>query len=280
MEVPMSREDASGAVSRRREGPDRLAGIGLSEGQRVQAGEFDQPVHELRRLFSELFGTFLLVLAAAGAEVVDKASGGAVGRPAAVAAPGLTVMAVILFMGANSGAHINPAVTLAFALRRDFQWWRVPGYLVAQLVGGVLAAVVLRLTFGTAGHLGTTRPEYGFSIWQALVIETVLTLGLVSTILGAASGAQNIGPLSALAVGAYIVLAGLWASPVSGASMNPARSLGPALVTGELSSVWIYIVGPLAGMLLAVGAARILRGAGGGRTARNAAQGKGSPRDT
>jgi aquaporin Z len=254
---------------------NHLAGLGLSVAQRSQVGEFKNAGHELRRLFSELFGTFLLVLAAAGADIIDTATGGSVGRAAAVTAPGLTVMAIILFMGTNSGAHLNPVVTLAFALRRDFPWRRVPGYIVAQLAGATAAATVLRLTFGLTDHLGGTHPSHGFTPGQALVVEALLTLGLVSTILGAASGAQNIGPLSALAVGAYIVLAGLWASPVSGASMNPARSLGPALIAGDYCSLWIYVLGPVAGMLLAVAAAYVLRGPGGGRTASEAAQGNG-----
>ncbi|WP_211881870.1 MIP/aquaporin family protein [Pseudarthrobacter albicanus] len=253
---------------------DDLAGLGLSGAQRSQAGQFNDPVHEFRRLFSELFGTFLLVLAAAGADVIDAATGGSVGRAAAVTAPGLTVMAVILFMGTNSGAHLNPVVTLAFALRRDFPWRRVPGYILAQLLGASAAATILWLTFGLQNQSGGNHPAHGFMPGQALIIETLLTLGLVSTILGASSGAQNIGPLSALAVGAYVVLAGLWASPVSGASMNPARSFGPALVAGQYDSLWIYILGPVTGMLMAVAAAYLLRGPGGGRTAADAAQGK------
>lgn len=251
-----------------------LAGLGLPAAQRSQVGEFRNPAHELSRIFSELFGTFLLVLAGAGADVVDAATGGSVGRPAAVTAPGLTVMAVILFMGTNSGAHLNPVVTVAFALRRDFPWHRVPGYILGQLAGATLAAGVLLLTFGFQDHLGGNSPSHGFTPVQALIVETLLTLGLVSTILGAASGAQNIGPLSALAAGAYIVLAGLWGGPVSGASMNPARSAGPALVGGNYDSLWIYVLGPVAGMLLAVALAYLLRGPGGDPTASKAAQGK------
>jgi aquaporin Z len=190
--------------------------------QRVAA--FRDPSQEWRRLFSELFGTFLLVSAAAGGGVVAALSHGAVSRSAEVAAPGLTVMAVILFMGKISGAHLNPVVSLAFAMRGDFPWLRVPGYVVAQLVGATLACVFLLAVLGNAGAIGATQPGPGISAWQALLIEALLTLGLVSTILGTASAAQNVGPLSALAVGAYIVLAGLWASPISGASMNPPTS--------------------------------------------------------
>jgi aquaporin Z len=166
-------------------------------------------------------------LAGAGASVVDALGHGAVGRTASVAAPGLMVMAVILFMGAVSGAHLNPAVTLAFSLRRDFPWRRVPRYLLAQLAGATLACLFLWAVYGKVGALGATEPGAGISDWQALLTEFALTVGLVSTILGTASQAQNVGRLSAVAVGGYIILAGLWSSPVSGASMNPARSFGP-----------------------------------------------------
>jgi aquaporin Z len=222
--------------------------------------ELDHPLTEARRLFAETFGTFLLVLVAAGAPVVDATSHGAIGRSAAVAAPGLMVMAMILFMGAVSGAHLNPAVTLAFGLRGNFLWRRVPGYIVAQLVGATLACLFLWAVLGKVGSLGATVPGPGLADWQALLIELVLTLGLVSTILGTASRAQNVGPLSAVAVGGYIILAGLWASPVSGASMNPARSFGPAAALPDFSHFWIYVVGPLLGAALAVAFAYVLRG--------------------
>ena len=223
--------------------------------------DFDEPRLEWRRLFSEIFGTFLLVLVAAGAGVVTARTHGAISRPAAVAAPGLMVMAIILFMGAVSGAHLNPAVTLAFALRRDFPWSRVPGYVIAQAIGAAGACLFLWAVLGKAGSLGATEP--GIADWKAMLIELVLTVGLVSTVLGTASRAQNVGPLSAVAVGGYVVLAGLWSSPLSGASMNPVRSLAPDLVLGRFDHFWIYVVGPFAGAILAVGIAFVLRGPGG-----------------
>jgi len=229
--------------------------------------------HALRRLFSEVLGTFLLVLAGAGAGVVNAVSGGAIGRPAEVVVPGLTVMAVILFMGAVGGAHLNPVVSIAFALRHDFPWRRVPGYILAQLLGATLACLFLWAMFGRAGALGATEPGAGVTDVQAMLIEVVLTVGLVSTILGTASRAQNVGPLSAIAVGGYIALAGLWSSPVSGASMNPARSFAPDLVLANFSHYWAYLVGPAAGALIAVAFAVILRGRGGDDAAIRAAQG-------
>lgn len=234
--------------------------------------DFDNPALEWRRLFSEALGTFLLVLVGAGGGVVNAVSNGAISRSAAVTAPGLMVLAIILFMGAVSGAHLNPAVSIAFAARGDFPWRRVPGYIIAQLLGSTIACLLLWALFGKVGMLGATLPGPGISDWQAMFVELLLTAGLVSTILGTASGAQNLGPISAFGVGAYIILAGLWSSPISGASMNPARSFGPALVLGDFSHYWVYVVGPIVGGLLAVGIAYILRGRG-DASGRLAAQG-------
>jgi aquaporin Z len=233
--------------------------------------DFDDPRREWRRLFSELLGTFALVLAAAGGGLLH--AKGQISLPAAVVAPGLTVMAIILFMGAVSGAHLNPAVSLAFALRGDFPWKRVPGYIVIQLIGATLACLFLRLIFGNIEHLGATLPGAGYKNWQALLMEIVLTALLVSVILGTASAAQNVGAIAALGVGGYIALAGLWAAPVSGVSMNPARSFGPALVSGDWTSYWVYVAGPVAGALIAVGFAMVLRGRGGDVISRAAGSG-------
>jgi aquaporin Z len=230
--------------------------------------------YEGRRLFSELLGTFFLVLVAVGGGMVSARFGGnAVPYAAKVVAPALMVAAIILFMGTVSGAHLNPAVSIAFALRGDFPWKRVPAYIVAQFLGAILATLLLWALIGKQGSAGLTLPGPGISTTTAMLWELVLTTGLVSVILGTASGAQQIGPLAALGVGSYIALAGLWGSPVSGASMNPARSLGPALVLTDWTSWWAYLVGPLAGGAIAVGFAFILRGRGGGRSGVSAAQG-------
>ncbi len=235
--------------------------------------EFDDPSLEWRRLFSELLGTFFLVLVGAGGAVVNAESHGAISRTAAVTGPGLMVLAIILFMGAISGAHLNPAVTFAFWLRGDFPLKRVPGYIVVQLIAASLACLFLRAVFGRVGELGATLPGPGIHDWQAMLIELVLTVGLVSTILGTASRAQNVGPLAAVAVGGYIILAGLWSSPISGASMNPARSFGPDLALGDFSSYWVYLAGPFAGAAIAVGFAYVLRGRGGDEGGLAAARG-------
>jgi aquaporin Z len=230
--------------------------------------------YEGRRLFSELLGTFFLVLVAVGGGMVNARFGGqAVPYGARVVAPALMVMAIILFMGTVSGAHLNPAVSIAFAARGDFPWKRVPAYIVTQFLGAILATLLLWALIGKQGSAGLTLPGSGISTTTAMLWELVLTTGLVSVILGTASGAQAIGPLAALGVGGYIALAGLWGSPVSGASMNPARSLGPALVLGNWTSWWAYLVGPIVGGIVAVGFAYVLRGRGGGRSGAAAAQG-------
>jgi aquaporin Z len=235
--------------------------------------DFQDSSQEWRRLFSELMGTFFLVLVAAGGGMMGQAFPGTISRTAAVVAPGLMVMAIILFMGKVSGAHLNPAVSIAFALRRDFPWWRVPGYVVVQLGGAVLAAWFLQAVVHVSATFGSNSPATHFSSADALTMEIVLTFGLVSVILGTASGAQNIGIIGALGVGAYIALAGLWGSPISGASMNPARTFGPDAVGANFHAYWVYVAGPLAGAVIAVGAAFILRGRGGGRAGSGAAQG-------
>jgi aquaporin Z len=238
------------------------------------AQNFDDPHQEWRRLFSELLGTFFLVLVAAGGGMMGHAFPNTISRTAAVVAPALMVMAIILFMGKVSGAHLNPAVSIAFWLRGDFPWRRVPGYVVVQLGGAALAAWFLQAVIHVSAVYGSNYPAAGFAARDAFLMEAVLTFGLVSVILGTASGAQNLGVLGALGVGGYIALAGLWGSPISGASMNPARTFGPNLVGADFSQYWVYVAGPLAGASVAVGVAFILRGAGGGRAGSTAAQGE------
>jgi aquaporin Z len=196
-----------------------------------------------------------------------------ISRTAAVTAPALMVMAVILFMGKVSGAHLNPAVSIAFALRGNFPAWRVPGYIVVQLAGASLAALFLQHVVNVSAVFGSNYPAPNYSSWSAFWMEFILTFGLVSVILGTASGAQNIGVVGAFGVGGYIALAGLWGSPISGASMNPARTFGPDLVGADFSHYWIYVAGPIAGAVLAVIGAFVLRGPGGGKAGSGAAQG-------
>src|SRR6478609_8594513 len=172
--------------------------------------DFQDSSQEWRRLVSELLGTFFLVLVAAGGGMMSQAFPGTISRQAAVVAPGLMVMAIILFMGKVSGAHLNPAVSIAFSLRGDFPWRRVPGYVIVQLGGAALACWFLQAVVHVSAIYGSNYPASGFSAGDAFWMEAVLTFGLVSVILGTASGAQNVGVIGALGVGAYIALAGLW----------------------------------------------------------------------
>ncbi len=235
--------------------------------------DFKDPHQEWRRLFSEVLGTFFLVLVATGGGMMSHAFPDTISRQAAVVAPGLMVLAVILFMGKISGAHLNPAVSVAFALRRDFPWRRVPGYVVAQLAGATLACLFLRAVINVSASYGSNYPAHGYSNWAAFWMELILTTGLVSVILGTASGAQNVGIIGAFGVGSYIALAGLWGSPISGTSMNPARTFGPDLVGNDWTAYWVYVAGPLAGAVVAVALAFVLRGRGGGQSGSGAAQG-------
>ena len=222
--------------------------------------DFLDPRLEWRRVFAEMWGTFLLVMVAAGHMIVASFTDSPAVQGMAVVAPGLMVMAIIYFMGDVSGAHLNPAVTFAFAVRRNFPWRRVPAYLAAQVVGGIAAAIFLRAMFGGIGSLGATVPGHGVGAGKALALEIVLTAGLVNTILGTASGARNVGANGAIAVGGYIALSALWAEPISGASMNPVRSFAPDLVRGDFGTTWVYLAGPAAGALIGVFFEWILKG--------------------
>jgi aquaporin Z len=180
-------------------------------------------------------------------------------------------------MHAVSGAHLDPAVSIAFAARGDFPRRRVPGYVIVQRLGAALACLSLCAVLGKIGMLGATEPGHGISDTQAMLMELILTVGLVSTILGTASGAQNVGVFGALGVGGHIILAGLWSGPVSGASMKPARSFGPDMALLDFHNNWPYVVGPIAGALIAVGFAYVLRGAGGAESGTAASQGRIGP---
>ena len=208
---------------------------------------------------AEMWGTFLLVLVACGGVVVSKLDP-SVSLGLQVAAPGIMVMAAIYFMGTVSGAHLNPGVTVAFALRSHFPWKKVPTYMLAQMAGGIIAALFLKGMFGETGDIGATVPKLSLTPLQALLIEIILTTGLVNTILGTASGGRNIGHNAAIAIGGYIVLAGFWAGPLTGASMNAVRSLAPDIVRGNFQTSWIYICGPFIGAFIAVGFEWILKG--------------------
>jgi aquaporin Z len=215
---------------------------------------------EGRRLVAEFWGTLLLTLVATAAATMHKLQPDEVSAAAAAIAPGAMVLAVIYFMGSVSGAHINPAITFAFALRRNFPWIRVPGYIAVQLLGAAAGAALVAVILGSDGSLGATSPAPNISSWKAVGIELLLTTVLANTILGTASHSGFLGPNAAIPVGSYIALAGLWAAPLTGASMNPARSIGPDLVWNHLSLTWIYVLGPFLGSVVAVAIEWALKG--------------------
>jgi aquaporin NIP len=210
-----------------------------------------------RRVLAELIGTFALVFAGAGSVMVD-AETSALGQVGIALTFGLVIMAMIYAVGHISGAHFNPAVSLAFALTRHFPWARVAAYWAAQVMGALLAAVLLRASLGDIADVGATRPSG--SDGQAFLWETVLSFFLMFVIMAVATDTRAVGEAAALAIGGTIAFGALVGGPVSGASMNPARSLGPALVSGELRALWIYLSAPLLGAALGAVAYQFVRG--------------------
>ena len=211
----------------------------------------------VRRLSAEFVGTFILVFAGCGAIVVDSTTH-QLGHFAVAVAFGLVIMALIYTLGHISGAHFNPAVTLAFALTRQFPWTRVGGYWVAQCAGAIAAAAFLRASLGNHAHLGATLPA-GTQV-QSLVWEILLSFVLMLVVMAVATDTRAVGEAAAIAIGATVALDALVGGPVSGASMNPARSLGPALVTGDLHALWIYLVAPPVGAAAGALVYQLIRG--------------------
>jgi aquaporin Z len=213
------------------------------------------------RVIIELLGAGLLTLVAAGAGVINRYAGGnPISRTAAVVAPGALVMALIYAWGPLSGLHINPAVTVAFTGRRVFRpSWALP-YIAAQLAGAILAALFLQVMFSHVAAGGNYPINKPGGEWRSFVMEIVLTTILVTVILNTATGSRSMGHNAALAVGATIALLGLFASPISGASMNPARTLGPDIIANDFTGWWVYVLGPLIGATIAVVLIGIVRG--------------------
>lgn len=210
-----------------------------------------RPVVFARRLAAEAFGTFALVFVDCGGAVIAALDGPGVTPAARSAATGLMVMVLSFTMADVSGAHFNPAISLAFALRRVFPWRSMAAYWVAQLAGALLASVLLRALFGDVAQLGTAVPRYG--VERAFVFELLLTLFRVVVTLGTATRHRVLGADAAIASGGVVALCGLFARPVSGAAANPARALAPAIVAGAMANQWLYVVAPLAGAILATG---------------------------
>ena len=214
---------------------------------------------QAHKLAAEFVGAFGLVFAGTGAVVIDTASDGTIGHVGISLTFGLIIMVMIYATGHISGAHFNPAVTLAFAVGRHFPWQLVPQYWAAQILGGVTASLILRGLFGDVAHLGTTLPHG--SARQSFLLELVLTFLLMFVITSVATDVRAVGQAAAIAIGGTIGLEALFAGPISGASMNPARSLAPAIVSGTWSHQWLYVAGPALGAVAGILIYQFVRGA-------------------
>jgi MIP family channel proteins len=211
---------------------------------------------------AEAIGTFGLVFAGCGAIVINTLSQGQITHVGVGLVFGLVVAVMIYALGHISGAHLNPAVTLGFVLARHFPLRHLIGYWLAQCVGAVLAAGCLRLLFGNVAALGATLPAGSGGAWQSFALEALLTFFLMFVIVAMATDTRAVGQAAALAIGSTVGLEALFAGPISGASMNPARSLGPALVSGTWADLWVYLLAPLLGAVVGAYVYRWLRDAG------------------
>jgi aquaporin Z len=247
---------------RRPEQIGRAALIASIGGQRGWA-DWSNPRHRIRRLLAEFIGVAGLTFVLSGGAAILARFGGHGLRPWQIIlvlslVSALWLVVAVYFLG-DISAHFNPAQTLAFALRRDMGWVMAAIYWVVQLGAAICGSLLARAFFGPAGHLAATRPQPGQS-WQAAAFEAVITFGLVLMVLNMANGPKLNGPFVPLAVGAYILAWGTMGGPYDGAAMNPARAFGPDVALGNLSTWWVYVIGPVAGAVIAVGAAYVLRG--------------------
>jgi len=210
-----------------------------------------------KRLISEIIATFALVFCGTGAMVINDFTGGSVSHVGVAITFGLIVMGMIYAFGDISGAHMNPAVTIGFAYAKKFPWKEVPGYVLAQLIGAFLASGILLYLFPESETLGATLP--GLSAMKVFIFEIILTFFLMVVIINVSTGSKEIGIVAGIAIGSIVLLEAMFAGPITGASMNPARSIAPAVVSGNLADLWIYIFAPIIGCLLAVVSCKLVK---------------------
>jgi aquaporin Z len=211
----------------------------------------------MKKYISEFIGTFSMIFCGTGAMTINEVTGGDVTHVGIAITWGLIVMAMIYAFGDTSGAHFNPAVTIAFAYAKKFEWKEVPKYIIAQVLGGILASLILWFLFPTSEFLGATIPTV--DVWRAFVLELLLTFFLMIVIINVSTGSKEIGVIAGIAIGAVVLLEAMFAGPITKASMNPARSFAPAIVSGNLQHLWMYMVAPILGALLAVVSCRLVK---------------------
>ncbi len=213
----------------------------------------------MKKYIAEIIGTFALIFCGCGAMTINEITNGAISHVGIAATWGLIVMGMIYAFGEISGAHFNPAVTIAFAFAKKFAWKEVPKYISAQLIGAIFASFLLWFLFPESQFLGETTPADGFPPYKAAILEFLLTFFLMVTIINVSTGSKEIGTMAAIAVGGIILLEAMFAGPMTKASMNPARSIAPALFTGNFEHLWLYIVAPILGAIVAVSTCKLVK---------------------
>lgn len=206
----------------------------------------------MKKYIAELLGTFTMIFCGCGAMTVNEITGGSISHVGVAMTWGLVVMSMIYAFGEISGAHFNPAVTFGFAYAKKFPWKEVPKYFLAQAIGAFLACFVLWFLFPESETLGSTFPADGFEPYKAFVFELLLTFFLMIVIINVSTGSKELGTMAAIAVGSVILLEAMFAGPMTKASMNPIRSLAPAIVSGNIQDLWLYLTAPYIGAFLAV----------------------------
>ncbi|MEC3908439.1 aquaporin [Tamlana sp. 2201CG12-4] len=213
----------------------------------------------MKQYISEAIGTFALIFCGCGAMTINEITNGAISHVGVAATWGLIVMAMIYAFGEISGAHFNPAVTIAFAFAKKFSWQNVPKYILAQAIGGIFAAFLLWFLFPDSQFLGETTPAEGFPSYKAAILEFILTFFLMVVIINVSTGSKEIGTMAAIAVGGVILLEAMFAGPMTKASMNPIRSIAPAIFTGNFQYLWLYITAPILGAITAVSSCKLVK---------------------
>ncbi len=213
----------------------------------------------MKKYYAEIIGTFALIFCGCGAMTINEITHGSISHVGVAITWGLIVMVMIYAFGEISGAHFNPAVTIGFAYAKKFPWREVPKYIFAQAIGAIFAAFLLWYLFPESEFLGETTPTNGYPAFKAAIIEFLLTFFLMVVIMNISTGSKEIGTMAAIAVGGVILLEAMFAGPITKASMNPIRSIAPALFTGRFQYLWLYIIAPILGAIVAVSSCKLVK---------------------